>query len=191
LWLAVSAQLTAAIVRGLPSLRPCTRIGKVLLSTSCVRISTYEPASFLSCDGQRVEDLRDRAGADLRELLEGLLRLRVQRIANSADLRDQPLSFQIRKETHPALRSALACVTHYATAAALQSAPREPARQDPSIVLMTTPPEVALREAVESYVDPYLGLELRAAGALRGLNLDAEQLAIALTPGIPGSPLSG
>ena len=50
---------------------------------------------------------------------------------------------------------------------------------------MTTPPEVALREAVESYVDPYLGLELRAAGALRGLNLDAEQLAIALTLGFP------
>jgi ATP-binding protein involved in chromosome partitioning len=50
---------------------------------------------------------------------------------------------------------------------------------------MSTAPEVALREAVESYVEPYLGLELRAAGALRGLTLDGERLAIALTLGFP------
>src|SRR4030095_3941023 len=77
-------------------------------------------------DGERVEDLRDRARADLRELFKGLPCLRVQWIAHSADHTDQPLSFQIRKETHPALRSALSCVTHYATAAALPSAPRGP-----------------------------------------------------------------
>jgi ATP-binding protein involved in chromosome partitioning len=50
---------------------------------------------------------------------------------------------------------------------------------------MNTAPEAALREAVESYVDPYLGLELRATGALRGLELDGERLAIALTLGFP------
>ena len=59
-------------------------------------------------DGERVEDLRDRAGADLRELLERLLRFRMQRIANSADVRDQPLSFQIRKETHPVISVSMA-----------------------------------------------------------------------------------
>ena len=59
------------------------------------------------------------------------------------------------------------------------------ASQDPSIVPMNTAPEAALREAVESYVDPYLGLELRAAGALRSLDLDGERLAIALTLGFP------
>ncbi|HEX6214626.1 MAG TPA: Mrp/NBP35 family ATP-binding protein, partial [Vicinamibacterales bacterium] len=42
-----------------------------------------------------------------------------------------------------------------------------------------------MREAVESYVDPYLGLELRATGALRRLELDGERLAIALTLGFP------
>jgi ATP-binding protein involved in chromosome partitioning len=50
---------------------------------------------------------------------------------------------------------------------------------------MSKTPEAALREAVESYVDPYLGLELRASGALRRLELDAERLAIALTLGFP------
>ena len=42
-----------------------------------------------------------------------------------------------------------------------------------------------MREAVESYVDPYLGLELRAAGALRGLQLDDERLQITLALGFP------
>jgi ATP-binding protein involved in chromosome partitioning len=46
-------------------------------------------------------------------------------------------------------------------------------------------PEPALREAVESYVDPYLGLQLRAAGALRGLQVDAERVEISLALGIP------
>ncbi len=50
---------------------------------------------------------------------------------------------------------------------------------------MSTASESALREAVESYVDPYLGLDLRAAGALRRLELGAEQLDIALTLGFP------
>ena len=50
---------------------------------------------------------------------------------------------------------------------------------------MSTAPEAALREAVESYVDPYLGLELRAAGALRRLDLGGERLALALTLGFP------
>jgi ATP-binding protein involved in chromosome partitioning len=50
---------------------------------------------------------------------------------------------------------------------------------------MSTAPEAALREAVESYVDPYLGLELRAAGALRGLQLGDERLEIALVLGFP------
>jgi ATP-binding protein involved in chromosome partitioning len=50
---------------------------------------------------------------------------------------------------------------------------------------MNTQPESILREAVESYVDPYLGLELRAAGALRGLELDAERLHITLALGFP------
>ncbi len=58
---------------------------------------------LLVCDRERIENFRDRAGTDLRELLERLLRFGVQRIANSADLRDQPLSFQIRKETHPVI----------------------------------------------------------------------------------------
>jgi ATP-binding protein involved in chromosome partitioning len=49
---------------------------------------------------------------------------------------------------------------------------------------MNTAPEAALREAVESYVDPYLGLELRATGAPR-IELDGERLAIALTLGFP------
>lgn len=53
------------------------------------------------------------------------------------------------------------------------------------IILMNTPPESALREAVESYVDPYLSLELRAAGALRALHVDDERLQIALTLGFP------
>ena len=53
------------------------------------------------------------------------------------------------------------------------------------IILMNTPTESAVREAVESYVDPYLGLELRAAGALRGLQLDAERLQITLALGFP------
>ena len=57
--------------------------------------------------------------------------------------------------------------------------------QDLSLVLMSKTPESALREAVESYVDPYLGLELRAAGALRGFELDGERLAISLTLGFP------
>ena len=63
--------------------------------------------------------------------------------------------------------------------------PSGQAFQDPSIVPMNTAPEAALREAVESYVDPYLGLELRAAGALRSLDFDGERLAIALTLGFP------
>ena len=46
--LILAAPLTAAIVRGLPSVRPSTSMGNVLLSTSCVRISTYDAASFLS-----------------------------------------------------------------------------------------------------------------------------------------------
>ncbi|HEV8333206.1 MAG TPA: iron-sulfur cluster carrier protein ApbC [Steroidobacteraceae bacterium] len=50
---------------------------------------------------------------------------------------------------------------------------------------MNTPTESAVREAVESYVDPYLGLELRAAGALRGLQLDAERLQVTLALGFP------
>jgi ATP-binding protein involved in chromosome partitioning len=50
---------------------------------------------------------------------------------------------------------------------------------------MSKTPEAALREAVESYVDPYLGVELRAAGALRGFELDGERLAISLTLGFP------
>ena len=50
---------------------------------------------------------------------------------------------------------------------------------------MSKTPEAALREAIESYVDPYLGLELRAAGVLRRLELDAERVAIALTLGFP------
>jgi len=63
--------------------------------------------------------------------------------------------------------------------------PQGQACQDLSLVLMSKTPEAALREAVESYVDPYLGLELRAAGALRGLELDGERLAISLTLGFP------
>src|SRR5688572_24204496 len=50
---------------------------------------------------------------------------------------------------------------------------------------MSTAPEAVLREAVESYVDPYLGLELRAAGALRRLELRADSVEIALTLGFP------
>ncbi len=50
---------------------------------------------------------------------------------------------------------------------------------------MNTASEAALREAVESYVDPYMGLELRAAGALRAIELDSERLVIALTLGFP------
>jgi ATP-binding protein involved in chromosome partitioning len=50
---------------------------------------------------------------------------------------------------------------------------------------MNTPPESAVREAVESYVDPYLGLEVRAAGMLRELQLDAEQVRISLALGFP------
>jgi len=53
------------------------------------------------------------------------------------------------------------------------------------IILMNTSPESALREAVESYVDPYLGLELRAAGALRSLQVDDERVQIALALGFP------
>ena len=63
--------------------------------------------------------------------------------------------------------------------------PQGQACQDLSLVLMSKTPESALREAVESYVDPYLGLELRAAGALRGFELDGERLAISLTLGFP------
>jgi len=63
--------------------------------------------------------------------------------------------------------------------------PHGQACQDLSLVLMSKTPESALREAVESYVDPYLGLELRAAGALRGFELDGERLAISLTLGFP------
>jgi ATP-binding protein involved in chromosome partitioning len=50
---------------------------------------------------------------------------------------------------------------------------------------MNTASESALRELVESYVDPYLGLELRAAGALRTWQLDDERLQIALSLGFP------
>jgi ATP-binding protein involved in chromosome partitioning len=50
---------------------------------------------------------------------------------------------------------------------------------------MNTPAESALREAVESYVDPFLGLELRAAGALRGLEVDDDRVRIALALGFP------
>jgi ATP-binding protein involved in chromosome partitioning len=53
------------------------------------------------------------------------------------------------------------------------------------IILMNTSPESALREAVESYVDPYLGLALRAAGALRSLQVDDECVRIALALGFP------
>jgi ATP-binding protein involved in chromosome partitioning len=63
--------------------------------------------------------------------------------------------------------------------------PHGQACQDLSLVLMSKTPEAELREAVESYVDPYLGLELRAAGALRGFELDGERLAISLTLGFP------
>src|SRR4030095_9792293 len=56
---------------------------------------------FLVRDRERVEDLRDRAGTDLRELLARLLRFRVRRSGDSAELRDQPLSFEVREETHP------------------------------------------------------------------------------------------
>ncbi|HKU16773.1 MAG TPA: iron-sulfur cluster carrier protein ApbC [Steroidobacteraceae bacterium] len=45
--------------------------------------------------------------------------------------------------------------------------------------------ESALRELVESYVDPYLGLELRAAGAVRAWQLDDERLQIVLALGFP------
>lgn len=50
---------------------------------------------------------------------------------------------------------------------------------------MSTAPESALRELVESYVDPYLGLDLRAAGALRRLQLAGDRAEIALTLGFP------
>jgi ATP-binding protein involved in chromosome partitioning len=50
---------------------------------------------------------------------------------------------------------------------------------------MSTASEAAVREAVESYVDPYMGLELRAAGALRRVESNAAQLAISLTLGFP------
>jgi ATP-binding protein involved in chromosome partitioning len=52
---------------------------------------------------------------------------------------------------------------------------------------MNTSPESAVRAAIESYVDPYLGLDLRAAGALRALQVDAERVQIALTLGFPAS----
>lgn len=50
---------------------------------------------------------------------------------------------------------------------------------------MSTAPESALRELVESYVDPYLGLDLRAAGALTRLQLAGDRAEIALTLGFP------
>jgi ATP-binding protein involved in chromosome partitioning len=53
------------------------------------------------------------------------------------------------------------------------------------LTFMSTATESALRELVESYIDPYLGLDLRAAGALRTLQLDAERVAIAVTLGFP------
>ena len=52
---------------------------------------------------------------------------------------------------------------------------------------MNTSPESAVREAIESYVDPYLGIDLRAAGALRAMQVDAERVHIALTLGFPAS----
>jgi ATP-binding protein involved in chromosome partitioning len=98
-----------------------------------------------------------------------------------------------------ALSSALRVVSHYAMPAAAQAAartgynPRPPTAGHPHrmsggtnpIILMNTSPESALREAVESYVDPYLGLELRAAGALRALQVDDERVQIALALGFP------
>ena len=54
-----------------------------------------------------------------------------------------------------------------------------------AILHMSTAPESALREAVESYVDPYLGLDLRAAAALRRFELGAERLDLTLTLGFP------
>src|SRR4026208_1900520 len=63
--------------------------------------------------------------------------------------------------------------------------PQGQACQDLSLVLMSKKPESALPEGAGSYVVPYLGLELRAAGALRGFELDGERLAISLTLGFP------
>src|ERR1044071_2823088 len=58
---------------------------------------------------------------------------------------------------------------------------------DPSF--MSTPtskaPESAVRELVESYVDPYLGTDLRTAGAVRRVELGADRLDVALTLGFP------
>ena len=45
--------------------------------------------------------------------------------------------------------------------------------------------ESSVRERVESYVDPYLGVDLRAAGALRRLELGADRLDVVLTLGFP------
>lgn len=50
---------------------------------------------------------------------------------------------------------------------------------------MNTSSEFAMREAIESYADPYLGLELRAVGALRGLQMDADHVEITLALGFP------
>ncbi|MGH8187705.1 MAG: iron-sulfur cluster assembly protein, partial [Steroidobacteraceae bacterium] len=50
---------------------------------------------------------------------------------------------------------------------------------------MSTEAELALRELLDTYIDPYLGMDLRTAGAVQDARLIGDRAQVALKLGFP------